>query len=341
MPSDSSVHDNDNNNDDATISDASSALQARGDAKVAALLAVAEQRDKAFPKQAHLMVHETSLTQPDVIEWIANGQAFMIHNPKSHKVADVIQKYFNHRKYSSLQRQLNIYGFSKKLDGKFKGAFHHARFHTSSTDADIAQIRRRVPPRKGTKKKKGGEPNDGAQAEVFRNNRDKSSSSDQLSIYGLQEYRHGGAFQSRASTADLAVIRRRPPLRRRNKEAGEQNDSEAAAFSRKATDASSSSDGDDCNIELSGEETVDEEETETEGEDESVGSSLGGRSTPTGVTSDFPRQVYALVSETAKINPSIIEWIEGGEAFVIHNPVRSKLLFHFDTLHFKLSHVVA
>lgn len=36
-----------------------------------------------FPELVHAMVTETAATQPDLIEWVQDGQAFAVHNPVS------------------------------------------------------------------------------------------------------------------------------------------------------------------------------------------------------------------------------------------------------------------
>lgn len=36
-----------------------------------------------FPELVHAMVTETAATQPDLIEWVQDGQAFIVHNPVS------------------------------------------------------------------------------------------------------------------------------------------------------------------------------------------------------------------------------------------------------------------
>ena len=51
-----------------------------------------------FPETLHAMVTETAATQPNVISWIANGEAFKVLDPKSGKLGKVLFKHFN-RKY--------------------------------------------------------------------------------------------------------------------------------------------------------------------------------------------------------------------------------------------------
>lgn len=56
---------------------------------------------------------------------------------------------------------------------------------------------------------------------------------------------------------------------------------------------------------------------------------LGGAMKPAAKQTDamFPRRVYAMVMELDESAPDVLEWISGGEAFVIHKPkVRMPLL---------------
>jgi len=111
-----------------------------------------------FPKIVHTMITEAD---DSVISWVEDGDAFVFKIRK--KIGDVLQTYFQHKKYSSFQRQLNMYGWKKYNHGKFKGAFHHPHFHRDkgSTD-DLVQIRRKGPPSETRKKQKLMEMHGGA-----------------------------------------------------------------------------------------------------------------------------------------------------------------------------------
>ena len=49
---------------------------------------------------------------PDIITWSSTGRAFGIRNMAVFKTR-VLPQYFKHDKFSSFQRQLNLYGFRK------------------------------------------------------------------------------------------------------------------------------------------------------------------------------------------------------------------------------------
>merc|ERR1711957_824153 len=62
-----------------------------------------------------------------VMSWLPHGRAFKIHNPKVF-AATILPRFFNQSKYTSFQRQLNLYGFSRCCHGHDAGAYHHPFF---------------------------------------------------------------------------------------------------------------------------------------------------------------------------------------------------------------------
>jgi hypothetical protein len=63
-----------------------------------------------FPMKVHRMLHQSRLEgQETIVSWLPHGRAFKIHQPKV--FAEVIMpRFFNQSKYTSFQRQLNLYG---------------------------------------------------------------------------------------------------------------------------------------------------------------------------------------------------------------------------------------
>lgn len=55
----------------------------------------------SFPQILWKMVTETAKTSPDIISWIENGEAFVVHEPSSRKLGSILQKYFQ-REYMIL-----------------------------------------------------------------------------------------------------------------------------------------------------------------------------------------------------------------------------------------------
>mmetsp|Transcript_414 Transcript_414/g.913 ORF Transcript_414/g.913 Transcript_414/m.913 type:complete len:257 (+) Transcript_414:148-918(+) len=62
-----------------------------------------------------------------VVSWLSHGRAFKIHKPKVF-AATIMPRFFNQSKYTSFQRQLNLYGFSRCCRGRDAGAYHHPFF---------------------------------------------------------------------------------------------------------------------------------------------------------------------------------------------------------------------
>ena len=67
-----------------------------------------------FLKNLRKMLEEES---EDVLRWTADGCAFEIHDMER-MMAQVLPKYFKHRKYTSFQRQLNYFNFRKWTKSK-------------------------------------------------------------------------------------------------------------------------------------------------------------------------------------------------------------------------------
>ena len=65
------------------------------------------------------------------------------HNnaPLLQDLEGIMKKYFRHNRFSSLQRQLNMYGFSKKTRGGSKDLhFHNPLFYRNMTKEDFELV---------------------------------------------------------------------------------------------------------------------------------------------------------------------------------------------------------
>lgn len=101
-----------------------------------------------FPEKLFSMITETSKSDPDVMRWVFDGEAFII-SEKSPRLSLILREYFYHGKYSSLQRQLNMYGFNKSTYGKYEGTFRHPSFHRDiSCRSQLAVIERKCRPQR-------------------------------------------------------------------------------------------------------------------------------------------------------------------------------------------------
>ncbi|KAL7539123.1 hypothetical protein ACHAWF_006309 [Thalassiosira exigua] len=81
-----------------------------------------------FPVKFHRMLDQIrDEGHSDIVSWLSHGRAFKIHQPKEF-AATIMPRFFNQSKYTSFQRQLNLYGFSRCCRGRDSGAYHHPFF---------------------------------------------------------------------------------------------------------------------------------------------------------------------------------------------------------------------
>jgi hypothetical protein len=83
----------------------------------------------------------------DIVSWQPHGRAFIVHKPKE-LVTEIMPLYFKQTKWSSFQRQLNIYGFGRLTCGLDRGCYYHPKFLKGRPDLCEVLIRQNV---KGTK----------------------------------------------------------------------------------------------------------------------------------------------------------------------------------------------
>jgi len=79
---------------------------------------------QVFPRKLFEILQNES---EEVIAWTESGKSFVIKDMDVF-VTHVLMKYFRHQKYSSFQRQLNLYGFRKISKGAETGAYCHEHF---------------------------------------------------------------------------------------------------------------------------------------------------------------------------------------------------------------------
>eukprot|EP00562_Extubocellulus_spinifer_P021164 CAMPEP_0178612302 /NCGR_PEP_ID=MMETSP0698-20121128/1057_1 /TAXON_ID=265572 /ORGANISM="Extubocellulus spinifer, Strain CCMP396" /LENGTH=543 /DNA_ID=CAMNT_0020250959 /DNA_START=364 /DNA_END=1995 /DNA_ORIENTATION=+ len=78
-----------------------------------------------FPTKLHRMLEEVD---PSVAGWRPHGRAFLV-KMKSEFINDVLPRYgFKQTKISSFHRQLNLYGFSRIVEGPDAGSYYHECF---------------------------------------------------------------------------------------------------------------------------------------------------------------------------------------------------------------------
>jgi hypothetical protein len=82
-----------------------------------------------FPQKLHRMLADLERLPggADVASFLPHGRAFSIHNPKKF-VSEIMPGYFRMSRFSSFQRQLNLYDFKRITEGRDKGAYYHEFF---------------------------------------------------------------------------------------------------------------------------------------------------------------------------------------------------------------------
>jgi len=92
---------------------------------------------QVFPRKLYEILSNESSR---IIAWTESGTSFVIKDMDTF-VTDILMKYFRHQKYSSFQRQLNLYGFRKISKGSEMGCYIHEYFHRDGMD-DLTYVRR-------------------------------------------------------------------------------------------------------------------------------------------------------------------------------------------------------
>jgi len=118
----------------------------RGDAKRVTM---------SFPPKLHQMLSQTEddgLTS--TVRWQPHGRCFIVCD-QTQFTEQIMPTYFRQTKFSSFQRQLNLYGFNRITSGTDKGAYYHELF-LRGKDALAYRIQRLKI--KGTGVRKAGSP---------------------------------------------------------------------------------------------------------------------------------------------------------------------------------------
>lgn len=91
-----------------------------------------------FPEKIYLILESES---SDIIRWENNGSVFRIVDQKRLE-AEILPRWFKHCHISSVQRQLNLYGFKcVSRGGDVKGTFYHPLFKQGGW-SEVSRIRR-------------------------------------------------------------------------------------------------------------------------------------------------------------------------------------------------------
>ena len=105
-----------------------------------------------FPSRLHHMLSDVDAKGlTDIVEWQPHGRAFIIIEPRELHT-NILPLYFKSIKWSSFQRQLNIYGFSRLTCGVDRGCYYHPKFLRGRPELcegiirqDVKGMRERIP----------------------------------------------------------------------------------------------------------------------------------------------------------------------------------------------------
>jgi hypothetical protein len=79
--------------------------------------------EEPFPLKLHKIIELSEVEgYSSIISWLPHGRAFRIHN-QNRFVELILPKYFFQSRFTSFQRQINIYGFRKLCRGADQGAY--------------------------------------------------------------------------------------------------------------------------------------------------------------------------------------------------------------------------
>jgi len=81
-----------------------------------------------FPLRLHQMLDDVeNACLTSIVSWRPHGRAFKVYN-RDEFITKILPTYFHHNKFSSFQRQLNLYGFSRISHGIDKGVYYNEFF---------------------------------------------------------------------------------------------------------------------------------------------------------------------------------------------------------------------
>jgi HSF-type DNA-binding len=89
------------------------------------------------------MFLEMEVGGSEIASFLPDGWAFAIHKPR--EFANLIMpKYFRMSRFSSFQRQLNLYDFQRTTTGKNKGAYYHPLFQRDNPESSNMMKRNKI-----------------------------------------------------------------------------------------------------------------------------------------------------------------------------------------------------
>lgn len=99
---------------------------------------------KTFPERLHKMLQNMDAEGTShIVSWNQEGLGFAVHDPTEF-VSKVMPKYFRQTKFTSFQRQLNLYDFHRRAGGPQSGSLYfHNLFRKDRPHLCKSMIRKR------------------------------------------------------------------------------------------------------------------------------------------------------------------------------------------------------
>lgn len=98
----------------------------------------------SFPEKLHNMLSTIeSEGSSDIISWQPHGRSFRIHDKERFAEA-IMTRFFQQSKFTSFQRQLNLYGFARFTTGTDRGSYYHELFVAGRPDLCRQMSRTRI-----------------------------------------------------------------------------------------------------------------------------------------------------------------------------------------------------
>ena len=105
-------------------------------------------RRRTFPLRLHTLLSDVEVRgQTDIVSWQPHGRSFAVHKTDEF-VRKLLPSYFQQTKWSSFQRQLNLYSFERISQGPDRGSYYHSNFLRGQPNLCLSIARTKV---KGTK----------------------------------------------------------------------------------------------------------------------------------------------------------------------------------------------
>jgi hypothetical protein len=84
-------------------------------------------RRRTFPLRLHTLLSDMEAQgHADIVSWQPHGKCFVVRSTE--EFIKLLPKYFNQSKWSSFQRQLNLYEFQRLTTGPDRGGYYHPYF---------------------------------------------------------------------------------------------------------------------------------------------------------------------------------------------------------------------